>query len=522
MGVFDDLPSSGVEKSSDNQSVFGDMPSSQTPQQETPEPQEKQGFLGGVASKTWGNIQESLSLPVPPPAKGFMVAGDVAGGVLDVAGGVISKITPENVKQEISKDVQAVLGTSLGKLGLNLYQQGSNQWAMFKEKYPTTSRVVEKSVSSGVNIASLLPFGKPAQITGEGVGKLAGVAATSLEKQGVKQATKDALALIKRDVSTLGKAERETALTSNWIEKPGVFKKPEFKTTPRDIEIAKSIEGVVEGKNPVKNIDRIYTKIGELAKKTETIPGKSDLRYYPEQPQLRNALMGAKEESSVVFAGDATLEKAYDSVVDEFMKIISKNTPPDAVGKLSDILKARKEFDKVMKSKFPNAFNKISGDNVRANAILDVRRAANDFIAGQLPEGNKFKALLKEQANLFQATRMIAKNTPAINPGVARRLMGFFGKHPWVSAEVLGVAGGVGAMSAGVGGAIVSTLTSPILLTGLALYGTVRVGKTIITSKMARTGMIKFLRATEKTLAPTEKAEILNVLAMLPQTTKRK
>jgi hypothetical protein len=167
---------------------------------------------------------------------------------------------------------------------------------------------------------------------------------------------------------------------------------------------------------------------------------------------------------------------------------------------LSSVLQARKDFDRLMNDKFPGWENKFTGDNVRANAIHDIRKAVNDFVAGELPDGNKFKALLSEQSHMYDASKAIAKNAGA--KGAIDKSTG---------GAVVGTTSYFGG-----GGAIATIITSPATYAALATYGTYKVGKTIFTAPMIRKALTDILRKTQRTLSTGEINALRNAINGLP------
>jgi hypothetical protein len=143
-----------------------------TPAVSTPPPApppQQQGFLSNVGadlSKRWKNIGGQSLLR---PEGVYRDVGQVAGGIQDVLDeGVKSlykTVVPEKAQAAVSKGAQAVLNTSLGKVGISALQKGQKYWDLFKKTYPNVAADIEATV----NIASLLPIGKGAKITEEGV-----------------------------------------------------------------------------------------------------------------------------------------------------------------------------------------------------------------------------------------------------------------------------------------------------------------------------------------------------------------
>lgn len=99
--------------------------------------------------------------------------------------------------------------------------------------------------------------------------------------------------------------------------------------------------------------------------------------------QLDKYLQSAKSGNKVLFGGDATLEKAYDTVIDEFKTYVKTKN-------VAGLFDARQEFDNFIRNKYPAVFkpNKLGvinpADNVKQNALLDIRTAANEMVADLL------------------------------------------------------------------------------------------------------------------------------------------
>ena len=161
------------------------------------------------------------------------------------------------------------------------------------------------------------------------------------------------------------------------------------------------------------------------------------------------------------------------------------------------MLQARKDFDAIVKKKFPNIFSKIGGDNIRSNAVLDIRRKVNEFIARLLPEGNEFRNDLLDQSNMYKAIKNISKNAAAdLDTNLITRAMSKISSNRLLSA---GIVGG-GLTAAGLTG----ILTNPVLLGSIIVGTPVVIGKNIITSKRLKEILIKILRQIEKLDQPLE------------------
>lgn len=116
----------------------------------------------------------------------LQAAGQVAGFLNDVTGEAIQaagSALPESIKNPVKKVGIEILETPAGKAGLNALKQGQEMYRAWKEKNPTQAADLE----AVVNIASVLPMGKGAQV-GANVAKEIGEGITkSVEENIVKK-----------------------------------------------------------------------------------------------------------------------------------------------------------------------------------------------------------------------------------------------------------------------------------------------------------------------------------------------
>lgn len=200
----------------------------------------------------------------------------------------------------------------------------------------------------------------------------------------------------------LSKKEEIQAIGSRRGTTRGLFrKKVAIEPSKRDKEVAEAVRGIIRKSAPeTENIARIADDVTKIDKSITDGIKNNDAIF--NNLQLRSALKNAKEESRVIFAGDKTLENRYDAVTDELFRNLEKNN-------LSNLFQARKRFDAVVRKKFPRTFDGSPGDNVQRNAILDVRRQVNEFIADNLKEGSKFKSSLRREHLMLEAIENLAE-----------------------------------------------------------------------------------------------------------------
>lgn len=143
---------------------------------ETPAPSTPQGrgIIDRVAdainqrkqniSQTWSpkpneGVMESFTRG---PQRYFNTAGDIAGGINDVAvegaKSLYNTFVPTNVQSAISGYGQDFVNTGLGKMGVRAMQSGVHQWEQFKRLYPDAAKAVESSA----NISFAAPVTKAA------------------------------------------------------------------------------------------------------------------------------------------------------------------------------------------------------------------------------------------------------------------------------------------------------------------------------------------------------------------------
>ena len=438
---------------------------------------------GGKLKETF---EKTISGEISPVETGIRTAGQAIAGAGDVLfqglRSGFSLITPnfieKPVKEELKKLGTDFLKTTLGQKVINAAGSGMAFWAKLREDYP---RII-KSIEAVINVSEIFPITKGVSFGRRGVSKIAIEGAEALEKRLASQVSKEAIEIVKPKLSTAEKGARLAAGGGDVSGLPGL-KKVELAPTAIDIRVAKAVENVVsDRKNPIENINAIREKIGEVARITDEGLKNNDAIF--NNKTLRSALEKTKEESRIIFGGEKSLEKAYDTVMDEMFNQLGKQK-----NNLSGLLQARKDFDKLIKQKFPKIFDKIGGDNVRSNAVMDVRRAVNDFIEVKLPEGNPFKSQLKQQSDMYIAAKNISENTAKlVDIGATQRVISLLRQNPVVT----GVTGGILTF-----GALQGLLVNPLVLGSLLTIGTVKVGKEIITSKALKRGLIKILNAID-------------------------
>jgi hypothetical protein len=358
------------------------------------------GFLGNIATdiRTRSTNVASSRTMVDSGRQTLLEGGlQTAGQMAGLAGDVVTRgaeaLTPNFIKEPLTRLTEKVAQTEPVQDAVGAY----TKWA-------ETNPRAAKDLEAIINIGSLIGGAKVASKTGEavlsGAKKAAvGLAAGRAERGTIKNFDK----IVEIVRPELNQAERAAALSSGQGKIKGVFRTTVIEPSKRDIEIANAAKGVVDPrKSLVENIQRSNKAIEILAKRTEEGLIKNNSIF--NVGEFSNALKAAKENSRVLFGSEKTLENTYDAVMAEMVKHLNKYPKT-----ISGALKARKDFDAVIKQKFPKLLSSQAGDDIRRNAVLDVRRTVNEFIADKLPEGNQFKNYLKRQNLLYDAIENMSK-----------------------------------------------------------------------------------------------------------------
>jgi len=457
----------------------------------------------GIESKQAG-LETGVQLAGQAAGLGFDIGGQLLSSLSNIIPGFIKKPVTERAKQA----TKAVLNTPVGQAGLQALTQGIDTYRSWKSQNPRTARDLE----SVVNIAMVFPAGRLTGIAGKKAltttGELAGKAATKLETGLAKQTFNEALDIIKPVLTLKEKGQALEAGRGIVTEKilPRRFEKISVVSTAREKEMADVVKGIVsKSKNPIDNIMAIQNEIGiQEGFKSAAIKGYNTIFN---KAQLKTVLNKAKEGSQVVFGSDKALQSSYNSVVDEMMRQAGKES-----SNLSGLLQARKNFDNVINQKFPGLLSNPIGDTAKQNAVRDVRRAVNEFIANKLPVGNEFKSVLRKQNLMYDAIENIGKKTAsAVDASAVRKVMTLLRANPLTSFATGGIL---------TYGAMIGMFSNPIVIGTIVLGGSIKLGKTIVTSRILRQSLISVLRALEiagKTDAVEAIKSIINQLPLFSQ-----
>lgn len=225
------------------------------------------------------------------------------------------------------------------------------------------------------------------------------------------------------------------------VTDPGLFRPSKITPGRREFELADAVDDVISRKNTVtQNVDSLSNKVTEINNGVIDFVKKNRLPFNTNQ--LLSRLNSHKDNLRLIFASDRTAERTYNAVVEEFMKHVQKK---DTLG----LLKARQEIDKVPAIK-KLLESEALGENTRREIVVQIRRAANEYIASLLPKGNSFKQDLLRETQLLEALgNAVTKNQSTIGKNKIQILNE---KYPFLKFIVgLGLGAGVGAGGAAIG-----------------------------------------------------------------------
>ena len=383
-------------------------------------------FYDILNESTGGSLNKSAKQVF---GEGFGVATDILGaGALP---GGIGKIT------KARSFGQGVLqGAKAGAIGGGIF--GTAQGA---------TRAAQEDKTGGEIVGAGIRGGVIGGVTGGVAGGVIGGVSGAIAGRAKKVATNRhdfILDLVSEKPTT---KVSEQAIREGRVTEPTFFGRAKIIPSTKDYRIADAVDEVVSTKNTVfQNADAITTRVSQINDGVKKLITQKKVPFNTNQ--LLTRLNAVRDESKLVFASDATAERTYDAVVDEFMRHVGKK---DTLG----LFEARQTFDKIP------AIQKLLnseglGENVKKTIVLDVRRAANEYIASLLPANNPYRALLRQESLMLEAVGNIGEKGASIIG--KNRLQILTAKYPILKWLVGGLATGIaGAAGVGVGSTIIGS-----------------------------------------------------------------
>ncbi len=383
-------------------------------------------FYDILNTSTGGSLDKSARQVF---GEGFGVATDILGaGALPGGVGQIAKA------KTFGRGV--IQGAKAGAVGGSIF--GTAQGV---------ARAAQENKAGGEIVGQGLRGGIVGGVAGGVLGGVLGGVSSAIRGRQIRKMNKEEVFALDLVSPKATPATKEAAITQGRVTEPGLFKPSRITASRRDIQIADSIKGIVSSKKTdIQNIDALKNAVSSIDDGVTGYIVKNKTPF--NAGQLKTRLVGGKDDLRLIFASDKTAENTYNAVVDEFMRNVSKK---DTAG----LFQARKTFDRIPAIKKLLETDRL-GENARKEIVLAVRRAANEYIASQLPKGNQYRDLLTKESHILEAIGNITqKNIGIIGKNKLQMLTIKYPILKWLIGGT--AAGAVGASGIGVGGAIIGS-----------------------------------------------------------------
>lgn len=438
------------------------------------------------------------------PSTALQLTGETVGGAYDVLGETLIsgfRSLPDFIEDPIREGVstagQFFSETKAGQSVLQAISQGAQVFEDLKKTNPEAA----ENLRALSNIASALPLAKGVSlVTSRTVTRVSPTLQRSLQKK----ITRDSIVITKPKLSVAEKAE---ALLELRGEGKIALK---LKPSTEDFAIAKSVEDIVQPglRNRIDNISRIDKKISKVGASVDSVLERNPITFT--DGELRVFLNAKKEESKLLFAGEASKEKAYDAVIDDFFSVLKEEITEGKMKKtgknnIGNAIKSRQVQDKRRRIL-------LRGDpdqNIKKTAFRDIRSGLNEFaekkletaksidldgkipVSGFVERGGELVAVnemslrdaFRFQRRMFQAQGNIANQLARfVDISLTKKIITLMRENPITSFATGGIL---------TFGAITGLLTNPIVLGSLLIGGTVKLGAKIITSRKLKRSLVR-------------------------------
>lgn len=408
-------------------------------------------FGQGIANDTnahAANIVQDLS-GKPSFTGALDVTGNIAGEVGDFFGEGLKAITPQPIKDALSKTAQSVAGTPGA-------QEMIKAWNGFQTQHPD----VAKNIGNVVNIAALFGGGEAAKGAQAGAEAAGGAIKSGLETAGgaIKQTAQSLAENAGRNAAEKLATSKDsfikdlitpqmTAKDLTGAIKTGKVAEGGGLTGTRDItkaipgfdkvsQAVKEVPGISPKNTLLENANAIHDHIGTVAEDLKSQLSNSTFKGF--SPTQFDGYMSKVKQSlaeNPLITGDA--EKSADKILTKFNSLVSdKGYTPNG------LLDARKALDTWMSAQKGSSVFDPAKESAISTALRAIRQGGNDFLSKLAPDV-PVKDMLAKQSNLYDAIENIA-------PKAAKE--GATGLKQWIKAHpklIKGLEYGAGAIGAG-------------------------------------------------------------------------
>jgi len=397
----------------------------------------------------------------------LQVAGEAVGGLTDFFMRALSSLTPDIIEKPIVAGAEKII---IGAAETDIGQDIAKRIAEWANQNPEAS----KNLEAIVNIASVLPAGKAAQIGGKLFQKAADpvikATGTALKESGAKVLAQQTQKFVRELVRPLqGKKVRE-AQVPRTTEK-GRLAAKRSTIAPSDVELLMEkyvlkVPGIAEGNTLQGNYNLIRKEVVAEADRLIQSLKANDFTYAKKEllAKFKEVKEGFKRNPTLT--GDAEL--TANKLIAEFERRIGAST-----GKGSDLLQIRKDFDAWVKAQKGSAIfdpNKTSAFSI---ANRDIRQAVNTFLDEKAPQSS-VKESFKKQSSLYKALETLTPKAATEADTAMRRALDVWSKIIGTKSRAIQII----AAGVGIGGLGAAATFAPIVATaGIPTFLVYRLGK---------------------------------------------
>jgi len=436
------------------------------------------------------------------------VGKGTAGRVLDVAGAAISGalegislLLPDSIEQPILSSLKDAadwaLNTEAGIMATEAFNKGSAEYGKWKEANPQDAKTFESIVNVGLVFTPVKTRAKASPVP-----SFEQAATTMYRKAASRQKGKTFKNVKKMLMPTTPTDE----MAKRTLER-GFLRRGVLQLNPSEQSLVNQVRKI-STVNPARsyqyNLANIVQENRKLGSELEKVLGHSKAVIAPETVAKRITTdVDSLLKNNTFLASDAQMTKAIKLNAKKAMEIIKKH-PNTPVG----LLKARKDFDNVLRNQMPKTFHPTS-QTIFTESTKAVRQSINNLINETVPSAY-VKKRLAEQSNLFRASDMLApKAAKETSLGLGRmyqNVQRILGAKMDLNRTMAILAG---ASAFGVSGGLFAGFAGGLAVGGVALG----IGITV-TSPTVHKALAKLLKYTDKAIQKSTNPQMIKQLRL--------
>ena len=390
------------------------------------EPLTRVGEAGAAIFEPKISVGERVARAGMLPLRAGGALTEIAGGIVGEPMRAIFEKLPEEDKQRIQNSPLSKLVQKMGELTDAAVKEGRTSPELVqsaKDIFNIFSWVIGGGAArAGTRVVGEIGE-KATRAVGELPSAIRGKITGIAPKVGEEKITQDALTIARERINP---TYEERAAIEGRTFKEGRLGTVQFRPTRREELVADSIRPLVEQNRinpnalPFENIPEISLEVRRINQGVKDMIRERKVPF--NEKQLRSRLEAVKKDSEIIFTNDPTLVKTYNSLIEAFIKHIRNK---DTLG----LFEARQTFDKLPAvHRLLVGMKGATGENLRRQAVLDIRRAANEYISDLLPKGNPYSPFLKQESYMLEAMTNLAEKSRGL--GGTTNIERFLGENP--------------------------------------------------------------------------------------------